>query len=148
MKSNFILAVLCLCTIYSYAQPVNEPNYNKRKVFNDLPEKSRVKLSDLESLFNLRVGAPVNTIVAGNLRINGKVVSKSDFTDQNVMSVVVRLSDREGATFTFTRRKQADGTFAYLGRIVSRSTADAIELQKENGQYVMIKRVAHDLYAE
>ena len=43
---------------------------------------------------------------------------------------------------------KADGSFGFLGRLVSRNSGDALELVKENGQYVLLKKGAQELYVE
>lgn len=152
MKSSVILTLFLACTLFSYGQekmvPLNEPNYNKRKVFTDLPEKAQLRIADVERLLTLPVGAPVNVMIGKNFHITGKVVSVSDALDQSAKSVVVKLSNREGAVFTFTRTRKADGSFGFLGRVVSRQSGDALEIVKENGQYVLLKKGAHELYTE
>lgn len=152
MKSISILTLLLASALFSFAQDktvsLNEPNYNKKKVFTDLPDKAQMRMADVERLLTLPVGAPVNTIISKNFHITGKVVSVSDPADQSVKSVVVKLSNRDGAVFTFTRTKKSDGSYAFLGRMVSRNSGDALELVKENGQYVLLKKSAQELYVE
>ena len=67
MKSISILTLLLASALFSFAQdktvPLNEPNYNKKKVFTDLPDKAQMRMADVERLLTLPVGAPVNTII-------------------------------------------------------------------------------------
>lgn len=152
MKSISMLALLLAIYSSSFAQPpaalMREPNLNKKQVFTDQPQRSKIKVQDLESLLDLPVGASVNTYVSGNLRITGKVVSKSDPVDRQFQSVVVRLSNRERATFTFSKRVHADGKADYTGRVFSLATGDAMEIKKENAGYVLLKKGSHELVTE
>jgi hypothetical protein len=152
LKTTAIGACFIVCTLHSSAQsntiPLNEPDYNKPKLFADLPQKMTLRMSELESLFNLPVGAAVNTLFTEKFRFQGTVVSKSDAQDPTVKSIVLRSSNRQGATFTFTRRTNSDGSSTYLGRMISMQHGDAYELTIENGTYVLNKTGYYDLVSE
>lgn len=152
MKSICILTLLIAGSICLHAQPnkaaLREPNYSKKRVFTDQPERSKLKMSDMEKLLSLPVGAQVNTYVSGSLRVTGKVVSKSDPQDTQFKSVVVRLSNRDNATFTFSKRLHADGSAAYTGRVFSLTTGDAMEIKHDKGEYVLLKKGSSELFVE
>jgi hypothetical protein len=76
------------------------------------------------------------------------VVSKSDPIDPKVKSVVIRSTNRLGATMTFTRVTKEDGSYSYLGRIISYKNSDAYEFAQENGSYVLVKKHLYDLFNE
>lgn len=128
--------------------PVNEPEYNKPAVFADLPERSPLRTADAERLLNLPVGASVNTLLAPGLSLRGTVVSKSNPKDVAVQSVVVKLTGRGGAALTFTRIRNADGSFIYRGRLLGKSAGDALEIVREGSAYVLRKRGYYDLVNE
>ncbi len=152
LKSSALLLVIACSFLQSSAQDqrqlFNEPNYNKRKIFTDLPDKMPLKTASLESLLDLPVGTAVNTTAAKNFHIIGKVVSKSDANDASVKTVVVRLANRDNAILTFTRTTKRDGSFSFIGRIYNRNNGDALEIVKENTQYVLIKKGLYDLISE
>lgn len=152
LESISILLFLSIISVHTYAQDkrpvVNEPNYNLKKAFTDLPSRMNMKIADAESILELPVGSSVNAMLATNFRAVGTVVSKSDATDVSVKTVVVKLTNRGGATFTFTRRTKDDGSFTYLGRIMNRSNGDAYDLVKENSGYVLVKKSVYELYSE
>jgi hypothetical protein len=128
--------------------PITEPDYNKAKLFADLPQKFKVDLQSLESLLDLAVGDGVNMPLTGNVRYQGIVASKSDGQDPNVKSVVIRSKNRLGSTFSFARIRNTDGSYKYTGRILSLNHSDAFELHRENGEYVLTKKHLYDIFSE
>lgn len=149
LKTSAICVLLTLCVLHAPAQaklPVNEPDYNKPHLFDDLPQKMKLRVTDLESLLNLPVGASVKTFVADNFLFKGTVVSVAG--GETMRSVVVRSSDRLGATLTFTQTIKEDGTFKYLGRIISLKNGDSFDIVKENDQYVLEKKNINDIISE
>lgn len=144
--------LLCLCSLHSIAQdqkvPLNETDYNKPKLFNDLPQKMNLRVTELENLFQYQVGSPVNVRITDNFLFEGVVVSTSDAKDISVKTVVIRSTNREGASFTFTRTTSKEGGNTYLGRIISRNNGDAFEILPENGTYVLQKKNLYDLISE
>lgn len=147
---NGVLALLiCITSFSASAQPpLKEPNYNKPKLFADLPEQLPVPLTALVPLLDLQHGSKVNVQLAPGFHFQGAVVSKSDGSDPSVKSVVLRSSSRMGATFTFTRTQETDGSFAYIGRILSFDHSDAFELQETKGQVKLVKKHQFDLFSE
>lgn len=131
-----------------HSLPLNEPDYNKPKLFADLPQKMNLRTAGLDNLFTTALGTSISVRVSDNLTWEGTVVSRSDAADAGSKSVVIRSTNRPGATFTFTRTQKADGSFAYLGRIMSRSNGDAYEIVQEDGQYVLSKKSLYDLMNE
>ncbi|MDQ3279398.1 MAG: hypothetical protein M3Q06_13800 [Bacteroidota bacterium] len=138
------LAFCLVCTIKVSAQenvPLNETNYNKPRLFADLPEKAPLQVSELESLLTLNVGTRVSAAIAKNVAIFGTIVSKSNPADKAVQSVVIKSLTRQGTSFTFTRTTDADGTVSYLGRMLNRAAGDALEITREGNIYVLRKQI-------
>jgi len=151
LKLVAIGAFFSLCCFRSAAQekiPLNNPNYNKPKIFDDQPQKVNLKVADLESLFDLSVGSAVTAKFSKNFFLHGTVMSKSDDADVTVKSVIIKATNRKGAVFTFTRITGKDGSFTYRGRLLSRDSGDAFELVKENGEYFLEKKDYHEIIAE
>jgi hypothetical protein len=143
LKAVAQLAFCLACTIQAAAQDsvqLNETNYNKPRLFADLPEKASLQLTELESLLTLEVGSKVAASIAKNITISGTVVSKSNPADKSVQSVVIKSLTRQGTIFTFTRVTDTDGTVSYLGRMINRSSGDALEITKEGKGYVIRKQ--------
>lgn len=151
-----ILKISAICVLFSLiylsasAQniPLNDPDQNKPHLFADMPQRMRVQVSDLESLLNLPVGASVNTVLAPGFNFQGIVVSISPVSDAAVKSVVIKSTNRKGATLTFTKTINANGSVKFLGRIISMKNGDAFEMVKENDQYVLQKKNLSELVTE
>lgn len=151
LKTSAFCVLFCVCYFISAAQghvPLNEPNNNKPQLFSDLPQKMKLRITNLEDLLDLPVGASVKTFIADEFNFHGTVVSKSDAANAAVKSVVISSTNKKGATLTFTKTIQADGTVEYLGRIMSFKNGDAFDIVKENGQYVLQKKVLSELMTE
>ena len=150
LKASALGVLLTVCCLHSEAQdqkiPLNEPDHNKPKLFNHLPQKMTLKLSDVASVFNYTVGAAINVKLTDNFLFQGTVVSKSE--DATVKSIVIKSANLQGATFTFSQTTKEDGSFNYVGRIMSRNNGDAYEIKAENGQYVLQKKNLYELIAE
>src|SRR5947209_6736403 len=126
LKTGTLVLLLSVVCLHASAQknsalPLNEPDYNKPKVFADLPAKQTLRIGDAEALLDLSVGSQVNKYIANGFAFVGTVVSKSNPGDVSVQSVVIKSSGRQNAIFTFTRIKKADGSFSYKGRITAKA---------------------------
>jgi len=155
---NLRTAILCAGTMLlgmiSVAQenkiPINEPDYNKPRLFDGLPSRIPVSLSDLNAL----VDAPVGRITSINLaaesatRFDGEIVSVASQPDNRVQSVVLRSSNFNGARFTLSRIIASDGSYSFAGRIISFQHGDLYELKKESGGMALVKKNYHELINE
>ena len=152
MKTQTLFALLCVACLHASAQsskpPVNEPDYNKRKVFADLPDRMNFRIADAEALLDLAEGTTVNAMVANGFVLKGTVISKSNPADSSVRSIVLKSTNRQGLTFTFSRIKKADGSLAYRGRLLGKNAGDALEIVKDGGAYVMQKKGYYELINE
>ncbi|WP_148661139.1 hypothetical protein [Flavisolibacter tropicus] len=128
--------------------PLREPDYNKPALFDDLPSKLPFDINVVDELLDSPEEHSISIPLTKTLRFQGKVVSKSDNTDPNLKSIVIKSTNRLGATFTLTRMHNENGGFSYQGRIVSFKHGDAFELQIENGLYVLSKTKLYDLLSE
>lgn len=151
-KSALIAMLLAVSYLQTSAQNsalrLNEPNYNKAKLFSDLPDKLNLRLTDVEALLNISVGKQVNAIIATGFPLVGVVVSKSTLKDAFVKTVVIKSTTRQGATFTFSRITKEDGSLFYTGRMMSKEAGDALEIIKEGTGYVIRKKGFYDLINE
>lgn len=152
LKTIIFMALFTVCFLHTKAQaptpPLNQPDYNKPKIFSDLPEKQTLNLSNMEALLSLSVGTRVNTTIANGFALTGTVVSCSNATDGRVKSVVIKSSNRQGATLTFTRITAPDGSTSYIGRMISKDASDAFQIIKEGSQYSIRKQGLYDLINE
>lgn len=150
-KNRILFALLTAASLHASAQKtpaVNEPDYNKPKIFSDLPDRAAFRLTDAEALLGLPVGSNVNAMVANGFLLKGTVVSKSNPADTSVQSVVIKCTNRQGLTFTFTRMKKSDGSFSYRGRMLGKANGDALEIVKDGTTYVIRKKGYYELVNE
>jgi len=155
---NLRTSMLCVCiTIFSlsaFAQdqriPINEPNENKPKLFNSLPDYVLVNITNLGTLLNAPVGQDVNINlgVESPFKFEGRVVSTASKYENTIQSVVIRSTNYQGARLTFTKIINPDGSISYTGRIISFQHGDLYELKNQNGQFALIKRKFNDLVNE
>lgn len=168
---NLSSAVLSLCLVLStfviHGQeqkiPLNEPDYNKPKIFQNLPDVIPVDVSFLSGLFTVSKGQTVTpsaynrpTIASSFLR--GEVVSKSDDKPSNlqarsaepgsISSMILKLSDYTGANFSLSKISDPDGNIRYTGRIINFKSGDLFVLQNVNGEFFLIKKNFYDLVNE
>ena len=152
LKTGAFAALLTVCYLQSPAQgsvpPVNEPDHNKPKIFADLPDHLALRVTDLEALLNLPEGTNVNTNLAPGFLLNGIVISKSNPADVSSKSVVIKTMSRQGATLTFTRITNVDGSFSYTGRMMSKNASDAFVIVKEGTNYIIRKKGYYDIVNE
>jgi hypothetical protein len=152
MKSLKTLAVCVLLSVSCYTAsaqnlPLNEPDYNKPKLFNDLPAKFPVDMQAMDLLLEQSNGRSVS-VVLNNTTIHGVVMSKSSETDTQLKSIVIKLTGRMDATFAISKVYNANGSTTFNGRIISRNHGDAYEITQENGVYILIKKTLHELISE
>ena len=156
MKNLKLVAIsmsIIFCSVCSIAQKiqnrsvsVNEPDYNKPKLFGDLPERINFDPNALSSLLNTQVGQSISILVTPRFSISGQVISKAN--DQNSTSVAVRLTNRLGARLIFTKLTDPNNSIKYIGRIISLKHADSYEIISENDQYYLKKKAVYDLMTE
>jgi len=153
LKLAAFIACMILCSLCSLAQSVqkkslsvNEPDYNKPKLFSDLPDRIDFDPTHFSALLNTPVGQTINLSLTPAFSISGPVVSKA--ADQNSTSVVVRLTNRLGARLIFTKLTAPNNSMKYIGRIISLKHGDSYEIASENGQYYFKKKGINDLVTE
>jgi hypothetical protein len=152
--SGFCLLCMLTCAIASAQDkvPLNEPDYNKPKLFNNLPDQIPVDITELKNFIsgNAETGKPAQ-LKSSDDKIpgfDGKVVSSASKYQNTMHSVVIRLNNFNGATLTLSSSIQADGTVLYTGRIISFQHGDLYELQKKDDKYFLIKRNYYELINE
>ena len=155
---NLRTTALCVCImLYSFCSsgqnakiPINEPDLNKPKLFENMPDKIPVSLDNLNRLLNESVGRTVNISLSEGrqFQFEGQVVSKASKYENSIQSVVVRSTNYNGATLTISRITNTEGVVSYTGRIMSFAHGDLYELQKQDGNFVLVKRKFYDLVNE
>jgi len=151
LKTIAFTALLGVSSLFSQAQekiPINQPDYNKPRIFADLPQRMNIVMSDMTSLFDLSVGTSVIAKLNKSFPFKGTIVSKSGGNGSPVQSVIIRSVTRQGAVLTLTKLTNADGSFVYRGRIISKESIDAYEIVKEDDLYVLQKKNYYEMVRE
>ena len=154
LKTSALGVLLSVCMLQVAAQqdtkklPVSQYDYNKPKLFKDLPDRINVPLKNFDNVFDFEVGKSVDLPFASNFQFSGTVVSKAEDVASNVKSIVIKSTNKVGATLALSRMINPDNTITYRGRIMSFKHGDAYEIANENGSYYLIKKGLYDLYEE
>jgi hypothetical protein len=150
--STLVLSSIFVCfSLLAHAQvkqvPLNEPDRNKPKLFQNLPEKINVEAATLESMFSLESNRPAYLDIAG-IPFQGNILSKSTDDVTSANTIVMQLSNYPGANLTVSKIIQEDGSTKFIGRIISFKHGDLYELQNQKGNWVLVKRNFYDLVNE
>ena len=154
LKTSALGVLLSVCMLQVAAQqdtkrlPVSQYDYNKPKLFKDLPDRINVPLKNFDNVFDFEVGKSVDLPFASNFQFSGTVVSKAEDVASNVKSIVIKSTNKVGATLALSRMINPDNTISYRGRIMSFKHGDAYEIANENGSYYLVKKGLYDLYEE
>jgi hypothetical protein len=150
---TLLTACISFCGLVTVAQPpptkklpLNEPDYNKPKLFADLPDRIDFDPKDLLNLFELQTGQSVNVTIGSSFIFSGELVSKSN--DNRSSNVVIKSTNRPGARLVFTRVTAENNTVKYLGRIFSFKHGDCYEIVSENDHYYFKKKSIYDVISE
>ncbi|MBK6937814.1 MAG: hypothetical protein IPH18_13680 [Chitinophagaceae bacterium] len=156
---NLRTALMCLCTIIvglqTFAQgntsPVNEPDYNRPKLFNNLPDRIVLETSTVGNMLTKEMGqtATISLSADQSVKFEGTVVSSVSKYDNTIRSIVIRSVNYSGATLTITRvTKNDDSAPTYTGRMMSLQHGDLYELKEIDGSLILIKKNFYDLVNE
>src|SRR5689334_13207915 len=121
LKALAICVFLSTACIHLSAQtniPLNEPDYNKPKIFSDLPQQMILQTTEAERLFTLGVGDVTKNQLTEQFLINGTVVSIGG--SKTVKTILIRIPARNNAFLTLSRTSTPDGVVSYSGRVMSR----------------------------
>src|SRR5438309_455424 len=112
----------------SFARDVNTISTPKKpELFHDLPKRMDVNTPLLASLLQKEVGTTVQVPLSGFM-LTGVVVSKSSAAELRYQTVVIKATNRPGATFAVTSALKSDGSYQYSGHMLSLQNSDAYEL--------------------
>jgi hypothetical protein len=153
LRTTVLCACITLISLCAAAQktiPVNEPDYNKPKLFANLPDNINVNIGNLNNLLSAAVGSSISVDLGkdGSFVFRGEVVSSAIKFENTMQSIVIRSTNYPGAFLTFTRTNNADRSQAFTARIISRQNGDLYELKGNAGQYLFVKKNFYDLVNE
>ncbi|MEP7279486.1 MAG: hypothetical protein ABI813_12630 [Bacteroidota bacterium] len=135
------LACICLamhanCQI---APPLNQRPAEKAVLFSQLPEKISCSPSSFQNIFSAAVNGNISVWVAPSMKIEGLVLAKVAVTPEQ-LSINIRCTNYQDALLNISRITEADGSYSYIGRMVSPHHGDVLLLWQENGQYAFIRQ--------
>lgn len=128
--------------------PVSQYNYNKPKLFKELPDRISFRINNLDTIFNKEIGKRITLSLSPDFLWQGTIVSKAEDAQANVKSIVIKSFNKAGASLALSRIINENNTITYRGRIMSFKHGDAYDLVSENGAYFLIKKNVYDLYEE
>lgn len=148
IASCLLFSIFCL---HSSAQdtkaiPINEPDYNKPRILDDLPAKMTLNEVEVIKLFSLDAGGTATVMLTNEFLVKATVISNG-MPGPDVQTIVLRITNRNNAILTLTRTRKP-GAVSYGGRMMSRDNGDALVLKKENGINYFQKINLYDLISE
>jgi hypothetical protein len=150
VKAGMTCLVLTLCLVKASAQTnsFKQSQSNKQQLFKHLPERVNAQIGNLTALFNQPVGKTISITVSNDFVFEGQVVSAVSKFNDDLQSVVVKSTSHAGARLTFSKSKNEDGTFKYVGRIISPEHTDCFVIVQEKGQYYFQKQITERVIIE
>ena len=153
MKYLYLRGIALLFTVFSLSvsaqtDRLNEPNHNKPRLFDAIPNDVIVSANQLVNLLDYQVGQSVNVMLAPGFQFQGQVVSTANLYESNLQSVVIASSNFNGARLTFSKVIDENKKVSYTGRIISFQHGDLFELVNRDNQYYFIKKKFYDLVNE
>jgi hypothetical protein len=145
MKNLYSVA-LCLCLTLvatrSVTQPIREPDLNRPKLFQLLPDTISTDISRLVNLFTISVGHPVSIEISDivSFIFHGDIISNTSKYDNRIQSIVVRSQNYPGAKLSFASATLDDGRVVYQGKIMSFTHGDLFDLREFGANYYFIKK--------
>ena len=121
------------------APPLNQRPAEKATLFNQLPEKNYCSATALQHIFSDSVNSTIAVTLSTSLKVEGIVLAKVAVTPDQ-LSINIRCTNYQDALLNVSRITEADGSFNYIGRIVSPRHGDVLLLWQENGQYFFIRQ--------
>ena len=134
-----IACMLLAAAAHCQQAPLNQHPVEKPLLFNNLPEKISCTASALQNIFAAASNSSISISLGGQLKIEGTVIAKVAVTKEQ-LSINVRCSNYQDALLNISRITETDGSFSYIGRIVSLRHGDVLLLWQENGQYSFIRQ--------
>jgi hypothetical protein len=119
--------------------PLNQHPVEKPSLFNQLPARITCPPAALQNIFSTSVGSNIIVAISSDMKLEGTVLAKVAVTPEQ-LSINIRCTNFQDALLNISRITEADGSFSYIGRIVSPRHGDVLLLWKQNGQYSFIRQ--------
>ena len=154
LRTYVLCTSMVLTSIFAVAQdqkiPVNEPDYNKPHLFDNLPTRIPFDPANFTGLISKQTGTAVSTSLSKDAMIafEGKITSQVSEENGRIEKLSIQSTNYPGATLNLSKITSADGTIRYIGRLISFQHGDLFILQQNNGQYELVKKNFYDLVNE
>jgi hypothetical protein len=129
-KRNSLLISFLYISVISIAQapPVNEPDYSRPALFNNLPDTVAVDEADILSLFNRSLGEQVQLKMTNTFFYQGSIKSIVIYENPRRISLVIKSSNKLGSALYISKITEINGRVLLRGRIISNTHIDAYDL--------------------
>jgi hypothetical protein len=156
LRTTVLCACITLCSLISAAQNqkfiINEPDYNKPRAFDNLPEVIPVSSNNLNELVNSKTGVRITTTFSSDSKtapFEGQVVSAVSKYEDKVQTVFIKSSNYNGATLYISKVTTDDGTVKYNGRLMTDFRhGDLYILQQKKDGFALVKKNFYDVINE
>lgn len=155
LRTSVLCACFAVCSIGSFAQeqkPVlNEPDYNKPRLFDNLPEKIAFNPASFATISGKQAGNAVSFSFSDDATISfeGKLLAAATRENGRVQTISIQSTNYNGANLYISKVTHPNGTVKYNGRIISPQHGDLFVLQRNStGQYEFVKKNYYDLVNE
>lgn len=139
MKHLAPYAMMLLCLLLATPGFSQNPPSIKPKQFNSYPATISCTEAELDKVFGLSSGQPVNFSFSDNFSFGGDVISKVT-KYSNLQSAVVKSPFFNNTIFNISKRINSDNSVTYIGHIINKNYYDGYELKKKaNGLYQLVK---------
>ncbi|HEV7781299.1 MAG TPA: hypothetical protein VGO58_08530 [Chitinophagaceae bacterium] len=153
MKNKFFLLGLSMCLLktISFAQNdfIKEPDPQRPLLFSDMPPVLTVQVSELQKIMILSPGSAASILTGQPFSFNGVVRSVTSQNDNKLLTVILKLTGRNGGNLTLSAITADDGTITYTAKVLSFQHGDCYVL-KRNGDhdYSFIKKNFYEIVGE
>ena len=141
------LVILSLSSVSAQERKENKDHSQGKSSLKNLPDKSEVSTSALQSIFHRKQGETIAIRFNENLVVTGTILEKVKH-NSGTTSVNLKSADYPGVLFNFSSQKNIKGEEIIQARILSRQSADALVLIKENNRYFLKHTPQDKLIAE
>jgi hypothetical protein len=135
-----ILAGICLLFSISLTA-------QKKDTITDLPYSNKTEISNqvLESLFQSPGKISIN--LGPRIRLEGNIQNKL-FHGKAVISLLIKLENRDGSMLTITRYEDPNGHISYSGNLLKLHESDGLVLVEKDQHYYFIEAQQKFLVSE
>jgi hypothetical protein len=150
MRTILLFTLLVIVGFSSSSAQERKENKEKsqgKSSLKDLPDKSPVSTSELQSIFRSKQGETIAIRFNEDLVVTGTILEKVQH-NSGTTSVNLKSADYPGVLFNFSSQKSSKGEEIIQARILSRQSADALVLIKENNRYFLKHTPQDKLIAE